>query len=213
MYTNRMEAYVAESDNPGSTGDDSPYRDALEVLILTAAIAKAARQDTEQRLKQFGADLTGPQYRLLRQLQQESSTIKALSRSMMVEPATLVPMVDTLERHGFIRRSVDPRDRRRTPLELTDAGRERLDQVPFIHKDDPIARYLRQLPEEERQSFLSQLRNLARILHGHDQGVQQITAAVKAYFDFGQLITEHQHPQERPTQRRARSPRKEESST
>lgn len=200
---------TGETGKTGAARDDRLYRDALEVLILTAAIAKEARQDTEQRLKGFGVAVTGPQYRLLRQLQQGRSTIKELSGAMMVEPATLVPMVDTLERHGFVRRGVDPHDRRRTPLELTDSGRERLDQAPFIHEDDPIARYLRELPEDERANFLHHLRGLTRTLHGHDQGVLHITDAVNAYFDFAQTVTEQQPAQARAARRRPRPPRKE----
>lgn len=186
---------MASSDDPKAENDDSVYRDALEVLILTAMIAKDARQDAEQRLKRFGADITAPQYRLLRQLQQVgSATIKDLSGIMMVGPATLVPMVDTLERHGFVRRGVDPDDRRRTPLELTETGRQRLEAVPFIHTDDPIARFLRELPPDERQSFLRQLRDLAAALHGDDHGVRHIGDAVNSYFDFGQLVTQHRTP-------------------
>jgi len=186
---------MSRTDDTKVEGDDSVYRDALEVLILTAMIAKDARQDAEQRLKGFGADITAPQYRLLRQLQQVgSSTIKDLSGVMMVGPATLVPMVDTLERHGFIRRGVDPNDRRRTPLELTESGQQRLDAVPFIHTDDPIARFLRELPEDERQSFLRHLRSLAEALHSASHGVRHISDAVNAYFDFGQLSTEQRTP-------------------
>lgn len=182
---------MGKTDDTNAETGDSVYRDALETLILTAIIAKDARQDAEQRLKRFGADLTAPQYRLLRQLQQVgSSTIKDLSGTMMVGPATLVPMVDTLERHGFIRRGIDPNDRRRTPLELTESGRQRLDAVPFIHTDDPIARFLRELPEDERQRFLSHLRGLAEALHGDGHDVRHISDAVNAYFDFGQLVTE-----------------------
>lgn len=177
--------------------NDELYRDALEVLILAAIVAKDARQDTEQRLKRFGAEITAPQYRVLRQLQQQSSaTIKELSRSLMVEPATLVPMVDTLERHGFLRRGHDPRDRRRTPLELTETGRERLGQIPFVHEDDPIAKYLRQLPENERHDFLRHLRDLVATLHGHDQAVRAIGDAVTQYFAFGAL---HEGTHDRPT--------------
>lgn len=182
---------MSRKDDTNAETDDSVYREALEVLILTAIIARDAQQDTEQRLKRFGADLTASQYRLLRQLQQlGSSTIKDLSGIMMVGPATLVPMVDTLERHGFIRRGIDPNDRRRTPLELTESGRQRLDAVPFIHTDDPIARFLRELPEDERQSFLSHLRGLAETLHGDDHSMRHISDAVNTYFDFGQLVTE-----------------------
>jgi DNA-binding MarR family transcriptional regulator len=166
----------------------SVYRDALEALILTATIAKDARQATEQRLKGFGVTFTAPQYRLLRQLQQGRATIKELSRSMLVEPATLVTMVDTLERHGLLRRGVDPHDRRRTPLELTEAGLTQLRQVPIIHEDDPIARYLRALSDAERKIFLRHLRGVVASLHGDNGTVRHITEAVDAYFDFGKSL-------------------------
>lgn len=165
--------------------DHDVYSDALEVLILSAIIAKDGRQDTEQRLRAFGADVTAPQYRLLRQLQQGRYTIKELSRVMMVEPATLVPMVDTLERHGLVRRSRDPNDRRRTPVELTETGRERLSRVPFVHESDPIARYLSALSETDRHAFLLRLRELVDVLHGSNV-TRFISGGVRSYFAFGE---------------------------
>jgi DNA-binding MarR family transcriptional regulator len=166
--------------------EDQRYRDALEMLILTSIIAKEGRQGTEQRLKGFGAEVTAPQYRILRQLEQGSATLTVLSQSMMVEPATLVPMVDTLERHGYIRRGHDPRDRRRTPLELTESGRERLQRIPYVHEADPIAHYLGTLPDAEREAFLRRLRELVVVLHGHDHAVSHITDAVNTYFEYGE---------------------------
>lgn len=201
---------MSDTDPTTQPQDDAQFRDALETLILTAVIAKDARHDTEQRLKRFGAEFTAPQYRVLRQLQHvERSTIKELSRSMMLEPATLVPMVDSLERHGLIRRGSDPSDRRRTPLELTDAGREQLSRVPYIHEDDPIARYLGGLSVDERREFLRVLRGLATALHSDHHRIPYITDAVNAYFDFGRAATEQQHAQSRPVRRRARPPHKE----
>lgn len=221
MGAGNSEAHMTGTDENDSANEsataDEVYRDALETLILSAIIAKEARQDTEHRLKGFGAEFTAPQYRLLRQLQQSGhATIKELSRSMMVEPATLVPMVDSLERHGLIRRGADPRDRRRTPLELTDAGRAQLSQVPYIHEDDLIARYLRQLPADERQTFLGHLRDLVKTLHGHDEGVRHVSDAVNAYFAFGQISEGRSEEQRRPARRRTQrarpTPEKEVSS-
>ena len=169
------------------------YRDALEVLILTSIVAKEGRQDTEQRLRSFGADITAPQYRLLRQLQQGRFTIQELSRLMMVEPATLVPMVDSLERHGMVKRTRDPNDRRRMPVDLTEVGRERLSQVPFVHESDPIARYLSALPESERREFLLRLRELVDVLHG-SQITRFITGGVQSYFAFGEQQESHRLP-------------------
>ncbi len=162
------------------------YEDALEVRILTAVVVKDARQNFEQRLKDYGAEITALQYRVLRELQQGQLTIKDLSQRCMVEPATLVPVIDTLERHGFVQRQRDPRDRRRTPLELTAVGVERLSHIPFVHEDDVIVKYLRGLAEDERRSFLEHLRNLVVTIHGNDAAVTRIGQAVKSYFSFGE---------------------------
>lgn len=162
------------------------YEDALEVRILTAVIAKDARQDFEQRLKGYGSEITALQYRVLRHLQQQRLTIKELSQRCMVEPATLVPVIDTLERHEFIRRERDPHDRRRTPLELTQVGIERLSHIPFIHEDDVIVKHLRELADDERRSFLEHLRRLVIAIHGNDQAVSRINEAVKNHFAFGE---------------------------
>lgn len=163
------------------------YRDALEALILMAIVAKEARQDTEHRLKGFGADITAPQYRVLRQLQQGRHTITELSVAMMVEPATLVPMIDSLERQGLIRRERDPRDRRRTPIALTDLGHEQLGHVPFVHHDEPIARYFGRLTEDDRRAFVQRLRDLVISMHGNEHAVRHIGDAVRKYFDLGEL--------------------------
>jgi DNA-binding MarR family transcriptional regulator len=168
-------------------GGNEIYRDALEALILMATVSKEARQDTEHRLKGFGADITAAQYRVLRQLQQGRYTIKELSVAMMVEPATLVPMIDSLERQGLIRRELDPRDRRRTPIAVTDLGREQLGHVPFVHHDDPIARYFVRLTEDDRHAFLQHLRDLVVSMHGNEHAVLHIGEAVRKYFDFGEL--------------------------
>jgi DNA-binding MarR family transcriptional regulator len=169
-----------------SDSESELYCTTLEVRILTAIVAKEARQDIEQRLKGYGVPITALQYRVLRQLEQRRSTIKALSQALMVEPATLVPVIGTLARHDFVRRGSDPRDRRRVPLELTQGGQEHLSRIPFVQEDDVIATYLRQLPAHERSAFLDHLRGLVTTIHGHDQAVRRITEAVANHFAFGE---------------------------
>lgn len=158
--------------------------------ILTAIVAKEARQDIEQRLKGYGVEITALQYRVLRQLQQQQGhpTIKELSQTLMVEPATLVPVMDTLERHSLVRRGRDPRDprdRHRMPLELTERGEEHISRIPFVHDEDVLVRYLRQLPAQERSVFVAHLRDLVTMMHGYDEAVRRIRQAVEDHVAFG----------------------------
>lgn len=62
------------------------------------------------------------QYGVMRILQRESHTISELSKLMVLDPSTLVPIVDDLEHKGLLERNKDPQDRRRTPLSLTEQG-------------------------------------------------------------------------------------------
>ncbi|MCU1629612.1 MAG: hypothetical protein JWP64_4561 [Pseudonocardia sp.] len=64
---------------------------------------------------------------------------RELAAELGVTPATLTPVVDTLEREGSLRRERDPADRRVVRLRITDAGRRRLatahEQVEVVYRE------------------------------------------------------------------------------
>jgi len=64
--------------------------------------------------------ISGPPYRL-------SPT--RLSRGLMLSSAGVTSRIDRLERRGFVRRLADPDDRRGVIIELTDEGREVVDEA------------------------------------------------------------------------------------
>jgi len=64
--------------------------------------------------------ISGPPYRL-------SPT--RLSRGLMLSSAGVTSRIDRLERRGFVRRLDDPDDRRGVIIELTDEGREVVDEA------------------------------------------------------------------------------------
>jgi DNA-binding MarR family transcriptional regulator len=127
--------------------------DAADVRTLIFMVSKSVMRDLDRRLDASGAGISGPQYGVLRLLSQESATITELSSRMMLAPATLVPVVDTLERKGFVQRGVDPKDRRRVPLLLTDAGAEVVTRVAIITGPDSLAQGLSSLGREKAQQL------------------------------------------------------------
>jgi len=103
------------------------------IPVLLRQCATLANQHIDNMLKQH--DLARSQYRVLYQLAQHGElSQKALAELMAVTPATITPLVETLERKGLVARSRDAADRRSNTLTLSAAGRKQYDAIP-----DPVA--------------------------------------------------------------------------
>ncbi|GAB2530905.1 MarR family winged helix-turn-helix transcriptional regulator [Paramicrobacterium agarici] len=80
-------------------------------------------------------NLTHPQYLVMLALwEHRSLSLTRLCELLMLEAATLSPMVKRLERVGYVRRTRNPDDERQLAIELTEEGRalrERAQQVPL----------------------------------------------------------------------------------
>ena len=81
-----------------------------------------------------------------------------------------MPVVNTLERKGFVLRGRDPRDRRRIPLSLTDSGRHILARVPVIAQEDALVSSLSQMGLEKQAQLTELLRELLGLMT-QDQGL------------------------------------------
>jgi DNA-binding MarR family transcriptional regulator len=77
-----------------------------------------------------------------------------------VDPSSMVALLDDLERRGIAERRVDPEDRRRRAVYLTDKGREQM-QVLQREARKSAKSLLGPLTEEERATLNTLLRKLA----------------------------------------------------
>lgn len=133
------------------------YTTAAGIRILSIMITKLARQETEQRLEQVGIDLKAAQYWALCLMGTYELTLADLSRKMRLDPSSLVPVVDTLERKGLVKREQDPRDRRCTPLKLTPAGADLLARVSLLESESALVKSLSRMEVQQRQQLLDLL--------------------------------------------------------
>ena len=133
------------------------YTTAVNIRILSVVVAKLARQEIEQRFAQVDIDLKAVQYWVLRIMGTYELTLADLSRKMLLDPSSLVPVVDTLERKGLIKRDQDPHDRRRTPLTLTQAGTDLLAQGSLLESESVLVKSLSQMDTQQRQQLLDLL--------------------------------------------------------
>lgn len=92
-----------------------------------------------------------------------------LSKRVGIASTTAVPALDSLERRGLLRRTRDPKDRRKYYVSLTDDGQRLVDRLlPEII--DMISGSLHGLTDEEMSVFWKALHRIAENLEGMASG-------------------------------------------
>jgi DNA-binding MarR family transcriptional regulator len=163
--------------------DERLATNTIEMRVLMSLLWKSISQSLDQWLLEHEIDLTRLQLSVLRVLSHEGShTLSDLSRKFGVDPSTLVPTADALERKGWVSRGRDPKDRRRFPLTLTAEGETVLKNIPIIHVDDPLLNALQQTDPAAVEQMLEGL--LALVLHLPD-GKDLLKTAESRLFAHG----------------------------
>ena len=103
------------------TEDELKYL-SVEAKVLILMISRSLKQDAEKRFKKI--ELSPLSFGVLCALGKKSSTVVQLSKKMMISPPTLIPIIDSLEKKGYVKRTINPKDRRMTPIILTEMGRK-----------------------------------------------------------------------------------------
>jgi DNA-binding MarR family transcriptional regulator len=155
----------------------------MELHMLGAIVAKKTILAMENNPVLAEAGISMPQFGLLRALRRSPRTISELSRIMMVDPSTLVPVVDALERKGLAVRGRDPHDRRRVPISLTEQGAaiatKHPTKGPFASHDNPLLHCIEAMGLERAQLLLSLLREMVAHLPDGDEILQQVAIRVR----------------------------------
>jgi len=108
--------------------------------------------------------LSMSQFSILMQLHHRGACgMSEISERFEVTPAAASQLVDKLVQHGYIVREEDPNDRRAKLLNLTDKGRE-LIQQGFDERYRWIDQVSERLTEEERLQISEALDTLTRVV-------------------------------------------------
>jgi DNA-binding MarR family transcriptional regulator len=150
-----------------------------QVQALVSIAAKMIRDTMDDRLEQHQAGITTLQYGILRIIEHGAETISVISKKQMLDPSTLVPAVDALERNGFVRRTKDPKDRRRTPIQITTKGQELLARIPMLDESDSLVRALAQISDAHQRELVERLQELVSKLTSDDE-VEALIATLQA---------------------------------
>ncbi len=100
--------------------------------FLVVDLARLFRQAFEHKIASEGLEVTAGEARTLLYASCGVERQNALAERMRVEPMTLSNFLDRLESRGFIRREVDPQDRRARLIRVTDEAGPLLDRIRAI---------------------------------------------------------------------------------
>jgi MarR family transcriptional regulator for hemolysin len=112
------------------------YPFANEIYVYAALLLKFFNQSLEERLRNHGVTISGLHHSILGMLRFEELTISTICQRMGMDPATMVRIIDSLERKELVQRGHDPHDRRRNPIHITEKGIELITLVPVISDQD-----------------------------------------------------------------------------
>lgn len=109
-----------------------PLENAIAFKIYRAS--RLLRMGLLKGLEAYGLGITPEQYFMLYRLLQKDGVPQVdLADNTIGDYPNVTRMIDGLEKKGLVERTIDPVDRRKYLIRLTDIGRARMDQVvPFI---------------------------------------------------------------------------------
>jgi len=96
-------------------------------MLKTSAKSWEKAADIEMR-ERFG--LTGAQWKIIVVLSiKEGITQKSIADMAFVEAPTLVPVIDKMEKEGYLTRQADPKDRRNNLIFMTKKSKDMVDPI------------------------------------------------------------------------------------
>lgn len=161
---------------------DRQRQTAMEIHMLGFVTAKTTILQMESQGFLAEAGISMLQYRVLRALSRSAQTISELSPIMMVDPSTLVSVVDALERKGLAVRGRDPNDRRRVPISVTEQGAAiaacHPSRGPFAEKDNPLLDSVEAMGPERAELLLTLLREVVGHLPDGEKTLKRVSTWV-----------------------------------
>lgn len=151
---------------------------------------RASVRAIEERLTTQGAPISALQYLLMTTLRHHPLTLSDLSRKVFLDPSTVSTAVDALVRKGYLVRGQDPRDRRRMPLSLTEAGSALVTAIPSLLHDDLMVSVMEQLGHDKAAALRDLLREAVLLL---PEG-SQILCEVQGFVELQSRPPPHHDP-------------------
>ena len=140
------------------------------ISFMISRLANAMRLELERRLAPFG--VTAQQWTVLMLCHQNGAvTPSYLAEALGVDGSAVTRLLDRLEKKQFVRRNVNPSDRRSVQVELLDEGRRLAMSLPPL--DAEVAdQFLNGLSGREEAQLKLILRSMMRNTEEPPQGIK-----------------------------------------
>ncbi|HEY1917346.1 MAG TPA: MarR family transcriptional regulator [Streptosporangiaceae bacterium] len=137
----------------------------LRLIQLFPRVVRGMRRWQDRAAPQTQAPLGPRHVAALEQLRDDPVTVGELASRLGLTLPTVSGVLAELDRAGFVERSPDPADRRRTIVQMAPARRTEI--VEWLDgAARPLARVLDQLDAGEQAAFLKAMNLLETELHG-----------------------------------------------
>ena len=162
-----------------------PTQQANEIIRAIRRLLQGIYIHSKQLYREAG--LTVPQLLCMKAIHEaghDEVTAAEVSRAVQLRPTTVTGILDRLERNGLVRRERRSRDRRKVCLDLSEAGRARLEGLPLTLQDRFFERLL-QLEDDERARLLQTLEQVVAMIDASNIDASPILVSgdVKADID------------------------------
>jgi len=148
----------------------------LRLMRVFPRVVRGMRRYQDQATPQTPAPLGPRHVAALEQLRDGPLSVGALATGLGLTLSTVSGVIAALDQAGFVERSADQADRRRTIVQITPAARPAV-QRWLDGAAAPLARVLDQLAPEERAAFLKAMDMLEAELRAADEHPQPVPPA------------------------------------
>lgn len=151
---------VSRSDQPETKSLEQSQSITNQLVVLTSRLQKwsAAQTPLENEYQ-----ITFTQVSALYAIRYGANTPGAVAARMEITPRAATSHVDVLEAKGLLTRSIDPADRRRTILTLTEAGEQLSEDIEATALTS-LRDYIHQLDDSEYRTIQTTIDVIRRFL-------------------------------------------------
>jgi DNA-binding MarR family transcriptional regulator len=169
VHEDRREAFYDECvrrAGPRYAGFDRP---SIELVLNFLYTYDQLHQTVSRYMTEYGLSKSSLNIlMLLRHGSDEGMQLHDLGELLLVSRANITGLMDHLEDKGYVKRLVDPQDRRARHARITQKGEALLDEFMPVHYRN-LKGLLRGLSEDERETLLELLKKVRSSMSAHSE--------------------------------------------